>query len=155
MSRVIQLDDDADWTLQPDADAPVPLEPTASSNAAPEGATKWPRSAILNMYDMATAGMDMADMAKVLKRSTKAVRHAMRKMISQQCLMHDAADVAAEYHMDVHDLRRILSNKKYYVPLAEEKKSLACNPPTWCILTFFVILPIIAAQPLMIFDIRG
>lgn len=132
---------------------------TESTEPAPE---PWSRADIVQLFSLAKTGKKPWAFADALGRSTSAVQHAMRKMIIQQLIFHDAEDVAATYHMDIYDLHRILAPRKYYVPIPPHKPPPAAaqvvpyshvvpmtrSYPSWCMWAFiFMALPIIAMQP--------
>jgi hypothetical protein len=148
-----------DSTTETDSSSEASTE--SSAEPAPE---PWTRADIVQLFSLAKTGKKPWAFADALGRSTSAVQHAMRKMIIQQLIFHNAEDVAATYHMDIYDLHRILAPRKYYVPITQ-KPAPATAPatvpvpsshvvpvtrsyPSWCIWAcIFMALPIIAMQP--------
>jgi hypothetical protein len=135
---------------------------TESTEAEPAPAPEpWSHADIVQLFELAKTGKKWWTFAEPLGRSAKAVQHAMRKMIIQQLIWHDADDVAATYNMDVYDLHCILAPRKYYVPIKPASAAAAApvvpashvvpmtrSYPSWCIWAFiFMALPIIAMQP--------
>jgi len=121
----------------------------------------WTRDDIKRLFVMAKRGVRHNEMGKALGRNPFAVRHALRKMITQQCVFHPAEDVAAIYHMDIYDFHRILAPKKYYVsidkadpPMTKNTELLGDISSTpWCLWMFTVlVVGLVGFTPFVTFD---
>jgi len=85
--------------------------------SAPAPSDAWSETDLQRLSTLARGGNSAEEMAPALGRSASAVRHALRKLLIQQCTVHSAQAVADAYDMELVALRRLLSPLKYYVPL--------------------------------------
>jgi hypothetical protein len=80
----------------------------------------WSTEDIEYLHDNVRCHTPLNKIAAHVGRSKNAVLGAMKKIMFQQLLNHDVADVAANYGMTVDDLHNTIVNPKYYVPIQDQ-----------------------------------
>lgn len=93
---------------------------------------EWSSEDIELLKYMVQKHTPMRRMKDVLGRTEKAIQYAFQKILYQQCVHHDAEDVADTYDYTVDDLVEGFVPPKYYQPLdvyenEDENEPTVCN----------------------------
>lgn len=78
---------------------------------------EWTQDEIESLHEMLQRNERMTDIVRKLGRTKNAIMHVVKKIILQQLLYHDPSEVAANYNMSVHQLRKDIVDPKYYIPI--------------------------------------
>lgn len=84
----------------------------------------WSHDDLCLLCAMVRDRMDIRAIRRALRRSEKAVMHAMKNVVYQQLLHHDAAELAEFYRIHPGSLESRVVPSKYYVSLEDV---MACS----------------------------
>lgn len=80
---------------------------------------EWTLHEIHDLHERLQNKETLNSIAKDLNRSRNAVIQAAKKIMFQQLLYHDPSQVAANYALTMDDMRNIIVDKKYYIPVTK------------------------------------
>jgi hypothetical protein len=111
-------------------------------------ASPWSHDDLRRLSELAAGAVRLADMARALGRSRRAVSQALRKVLLHQCLTAGADAVADAYGLSAQELcQRLAPPAKYRMPLP----AAICDPSQrpayvpWSVLFFAATVAVMTA----------